>query len=156
MKAYHVYTAFFFCVGIAGVYLLVRVGSRSRGGAWLAALSTATMSPTLLLLTDMRKDSGRLVPVRLGVLIRYGEGPHITALALIPIALAFAWLALEKRRAAWLVLASIFSAAVVSDNFYGPRRWRCFTRSWCGATGSRGAIAEFCSLYSRFRRWLTA
>ena len=30
VKAYHFYTAFFYCVGIAGVYLLVRVGHASR------------------------------------------------------------------------------------------------------------------------------
>ena len=33
VKAYHFYTAFFYCVGIAGVYLLVRVGMKSRGAA---------------------------------------------------------------------------------------------------------------------------
>lgn len=30
-KAYHAYTALFYCVGIAGVYLLVRIGMGSRG-----------------------------------------------------------------------------------------------------------------------------
>jgi hypothetical protein len=106
-------------VGIAGVYLLIRAGSRSRGAAWLGAAATALMSPSFLFLKDMRVDSGPLVPERLGVLIRYGEGPHMTALALIPIALAFTWLALENRRPAWVALAAIFSAAVVSNNFYG-------------------------------------
>jgi hypothetical protein len=119
VKAYHFYTIFFYCVGIAGVYLLIRAGSRSRGAAWLGAAATALMSPSFLFLKDMRLDSGPLVPERLGVLIRYGEGPHMTALALIPIALAFTWLALENRRPAWVALAAIFSAAVVSNNFYG-------------------------------------
>ena len=32
-KAYHAYTALFYCVGIAGVYLLVRIGMGSRGAA---------------------------------------------------------------------------------------------------------------------------
>jgi hypothetical protein len=30
-KAFHVYTALFYCVGIAGVYLLIRIGMGSRG-----------------------------------------------------------------------------------------------------------------------------
>jgi len=119
VKAYHFYTIFFYCVGIAGVYLLIRAGARSRGAAWLGAAATALMSPSFLFLKDMRIDSGPLVPERLGVLIRYGEGPHITALALIPIALAFTWRALEKRRPGSVVLAAIFCAAVVSNNFYG-------------------------------------
>ena len=119
VKAYHFYTIFFYCVGIAGVYLLIRAASRSRGAAWLGAAATALMSPSFLFLKDMRVDSGPLVPLRLGVLIRYGEGPHMTALALIPFALAFTWRALEKRRPGSVVLAAIFSAAVVSNNFYG-------------------------------------
>ena len=45
-KAYHVYTALFHCVGIAGVYLLVRIGMVSRGAAWLAAGATALLSPS--------------------------------------------------------------------------------------------------------------
>jgi hypothetical protein len=119
VKAYHFYTIFFYCVGIAGVYLLMRAASRPRAAAWLGAAATALMSPSFLFLKYMRVDSGPLVPVRLGVLIKYGEGPHITALALIPIALAFTWRALEKRRPGSVVLAAIFSAAVVSNNFYG-------------------------------------
>ena len=119
VKAYHVYTAIFYCVGIAGVYLLVRVGMRSRGAAWLAAVATALMSPSLLFLKEFRADAWHLLPVRLGVLAKYGEGPHMTSLALIPFALAFTWLALERRRPAAVGIAAVFCAAVVSNNFYG-------------------------------------
>jgi hypothetical protein len=118
-KAYHVYTAFFYCAGIAGVYLLIRVGSRSRGEAWLGALAAATMSPSFLAMRNFRLDAWKLTPMRLGVLVKYGEGPHMTSLALIPLALAFTWLALERPRAAMLALAAVFSAAVTSHNFYG-------------------------------------
>ena len=119
VKAYHFYTALFYCIGIAGVYLLVRIGTRSRGTAWLAGIATALMSPSFLFLTPMRHDAWKLMPARLGVLVKYGEGPHMTALALIPIALAFSWLALDARRPAAIALAAVFSAAVVSNNFYG-------------------------------------
>ena len=119
VKAYHFYTAFFYALGIAGVFLLIRIGSGSRGSAWLGAVSTALMSPIFLFLPRYRGDAWMLQPQRLGVLVKYGEGPHMTALALIPIALAFTWIALEKR-ALWAVaLAALFSAAVVSNNFYG-------------------------------------
>jgi hypothetical protein len=119
VKAYHFYTMFFYCLGIAGVYLLVRVAGRSRAAAYLSAMATGLMSPSFLFMKDMRIDSGPWVPVRFGALIRYGEGPHITALCLLPIALAFSWRAFEARRPAALALAAIFSAAVVSNNFYG-------------------------------------
>ena len=119
VKAYHFYTMFFYCVGIAAVYLLVRVAGRARGFAWLTAAAAALMSPAFLFMKDMRHDSGHLTPVRLGVLLRYGEGPHITAFSLLPLALAFTWMALDRRKPRWVALAAIACALVVSNNFYG-------------------------------------
>jgi hypothetical protein len=119
VKAYHFYTMFFYCLGIVGVYFLMRAAGRARGFAFLGAAATALMSSALLFMKDLRLDSQHLVPVRLTVLLRYGEGPHIAALALIPFALAFTWLALDRRRPAWIALAAIACAAVVSTNFYG-------------------------------------
>src|SRR5262249_13652860 len=37
VRAYHLYTAIFYCAGISGVYLLVRTCTGSRAWAWLAA-----------------------------------------------------------------------------------------------------------------------
>ena len=119
VKAYHAYTALFYAVGIAGVYLFIRVGTRSRRAAWLGAAAAALLSPSFLFLKEMRQDSWMWMPLRLGVLVKYGEGPHMTALALIPLALAFTWLALEAHRPAALAAAALFSAAVASNNFYG-------------------------------------
>ena len=119
VKAYHFYAAFFYCVGIAGVYLLIRAGTGSRAGAALGAAATAMMSPTFLIIKPLREDAWMLLPLRLGVLVKYGEGPHMTALALIPFALAFTWMALEARRLTALALAAVSCAAVVSNNFYG-------------------------------------
>jgi hypothetical protein len=54
------------------------------------------------------------------VLTRYGEGPHISSLALLPFALAFAWLALRHAPAGgFLAAAAICSALVALTNFYG-------------------------------------
>ncbi|HWC99801.1 MAG TPA: hypothetical protein VG456_23735 [Candidatus Sulfopaludibacter sp.] len=119
VKAYHFYTALLYAIGIAGVYLLIRIGSKSRGSAWLGAVSTALMSPIFLFMPRFRGDAWMLQPQRLGVLVKYGEGPHMSALALIPIALAFTWLALEKHRPWAVALAGVFAAAVTSNNFYG-------------------------------------
>jgi hypothetical protein len=118
-RAYHLYTAFFYCAGIVGVYFLIRTGSGSRGAAWLGATAAALMSPSFLFLNAIRQDSWMLAPQRLGALVKYGEGPHITSVALLPFALAFAWWALDQRKETGLALASVFCAAVVSHNFYG-------------------------------------
>ena len=119
IRGYRFYTGFFYCLGIAGVYLLIRAGTGSRGAAWLGAAATALVSPAFLVLSRLRMDSLFWSPQRLHVLVEYGEGPHMTAVALIPIALAFAWRALAGRRPAALALAAVFAAAVVSNNFYG-------------------------------------
>ncbi len=119
-KAYHIYTALLYCVGIAGVYLLV-VGARSRRVAWLAGLAAATLSPSILFIGYLFEEARaiRLMPQRLSVLVRYGEGPHMSSFALIPLALAAAFQGLRRGRPGWLALAAVLSALVVSNNFYG-------------------------------------
>ncbi len=119
VRAYHIYTAFFYCLGIAGVYLFVRLASGSRGAAWLAAAAAALLSPSYLFIPDVREDVQLLTPLRLWVLTRYGEGPHMTALALLPIALAAGFRAVRKPRHAAFAAAAVCCALLVSNNFYG-------------------------------------
>src|ERR1039458_7310276 len=80
-RAYHLYIGFFYALGIAGVYWLAYTGSRSRAQAWLASIFTALLSPTLLFISAFRVDIPDWGPPRLHVLMRYGEGPHISALS---------------------------------------------------------------------------
>ena len=119
VRGYRFYTGLFYCLGIAGVYLLIRVGARSRGAAWLGAAAATLMSPAFLILKPFREDSPYWMPQRLNVLVRYGEGPHMTALALLPYVLAFTWIAIERRRWGALAGAAIAAAAVIANNFYG-------------------------------------
>ena len=118
-RSYHIYVSLFYALGIAGIYLLLRVGTNRRAAAWLGAIATSLMSPIFLFMRRYRGDAWMFQPQRLGVLVKYGEGPHMSALALIPIALAFTWLSLEKRRPWAIALAALASAGVVSTNFYG-------------------------------------
>lgn len=119
VKAYHIYTAFLYCVGAAGVYFLIRTGTQSRAAAWLGSAASVLISPSFLFMKNLRADSWMHAPQRLHVLLMYGEGPHIAALSLLPFAIAFAWRALQRRSRIDVVLAAICSAAVVSHNFYG-------------------------------------
>lgn len=118
-RAYHLYIAILYALGIAGVYWLAFTGSRSRLQAWLAALFVALLSPSLVLIPDLLRDSPRWVPQRLHVLISYGEGPHISALSLLGFALAASLAALRQLSAARFIAAGVLCAAVVSNNFYG-------------------------------------
>jgi len=119
VRGYRFYTGGFYCLGIAGVYLLIRIGACSRRAAWIGAVGATLTSPAFLILKQFRNDSPHWMPQRLNVLVRYGEGPHMTALALIPFVLAFTWIALERRRWDALACAAIASAAVIANNFYG-------------------------------------
>jgi len=122
-KAYHIYVAFFYCVGIAGIYFLVHAGSGSRRAGLLAALLAALCSPTYLFphetVREMVRDNPLLAPQRFNALVRYGEGPHVTALGLIPLALAAAWFALRRFEPVAVFFAALFSCLIVSNNFYG-------------------------------------
>lgn len=118
-RAYHIYTAFFYCLGIVGVYVFARVIGGRRRSAWLAAIASAILSPCFLFLPDLRFDSHILTPQRLGVLLRYGEGPHMTALAILPFAMAASFRALSAWRPGALAASALLCAFVVSNNFYG-------------------------------------
>ncbi len=140
-RAYHLYTAFFYVLGIAAVYWLVRIGSASRAGAWLAAAATALLSPSFLFLKDIRHDSGYWVPQRLHVLMSYGEGPHISSLCVLPAALAAAFLALRQWRPEALAAAGVLCALVVANNFYGATALAIFylTLVWSVWNGERNS-----------------
>ncbi len=118
-RAYHIYIALFYVLGILGVYLLVRIGNGSRLFAWLAAAATALLSPGFLFLPEYLHDSGFLAPQRLHALITYGEGPHVSALSALPYVFACALLWMRNRNPAWLAASAIAAAVVVTNNFYG-------------------------------------
>jgi MFS family permease len=118
-RAYHLYIGIFYAWGILGVYLMTRAGSGSRKWAWIAAASTALISPSFLLIREIRNDTIHFEPQRLHVLITYGEGPHMTALAWLPFAFAGSMLAFRGRSWRWAFVAGLCAAAVVANNFYG-------------------------------------
>ena len=138
-RAYHLYTAFFYVFGILAVYWLVRIGSESRMAALLAAAASALLSPSFALLREIRHDSSFWVPQRLHVLMLYGEGPHISAVSVLPAALAASFLALRKWRPGMFAAAAVLCALVVSNNFYGATSLAIFfsVMVWAVWTGER-------------------
>ncbi len=118
-RAYHMYTGALYVFGIAAVYWLVRLGSNSRARALLVSLATLLVSPSLLLVADLRQSDPYWIPMSLEVLTHYGEGPHISALCLLPAALAAAFVALTKFRPIALAAAGLLCAWTVANNFYG-------------------------------------
>ena len=135
-RAYHIYVSLFYAIGIVAIYLLIRVGNGSRWFAWLGAAATALMSPSFLFLPALRNDSVYSAPQRLHALITYGEGPHISALSILPFVFITVLLWMRNRNPAWLAASAFFAALVVTNNFYGATAlaisfpilvWACFT-----------------------------
>ena len=118
-RAYHLYTAILYVLGILAVYWFVRVVAGSWTGGLFAAAGVALLSPSMLLIRQFRWDNPLWFPQRLHVLMRYGEGPHMSALAILPAALAASYLALKEWRPAALAAAGALCALVVMHNFYG-------------------------------------
>jgi len=138
---YHIFIALFYASGSACVYLWTRTASGSRGAAWLAAVAVALISPCFLIMKDVRLDSGYYVPWRLHVLMTYGEGPHISSLAVLPLAWLGAWRRFRGGSIGWVLLSAAAAAMVVTLNFYGATAlaitfpllvWACFLkrRDW--------------------------
>lgn len=131
VRAYHLFIATFYALGIGGIYLLVRRMSGSRAAAWISAAATALMSPSFLLLQQFRQDAWHGAPVRISALIRYGEGPHVTTLAVMPFAILFLFRALPAWRPRALAAASLLCALIVSINFYGATAMATFAAAVC-------------------------
>ncbi|MBK5292703.1 MAG: hypothetical protein JJE04_13615, partial [Acidobacteriia bacterium] len=115
------YIALLYCTGVVGLYWMVRIGSGSRFWSWIAAAVTTLSSPIFFFVAQFRDDYAafRHMPVRLGALVIYGEGPHMSALALIPFALAASWYGVRQGQPVALGLAGILAALIVANNFYG-------------------------------------
>lgn len=162
-RAYHLYTALFYCLGTAGTYALVRVASGSRAWAAIGAAATVLVSPSYLFLKSFRDDSFLHMPQRLNVLVKWGEGPHMTALAWLPFALLFSWLGIREGGRRWLGLAAVCCALVVSNNFYGatslallfpPLAWALWITHRDGRMWARAA-AIAAMAYGLTAFWLT-
>ncbi len=134
-RAYHLTIGVFYVLGILGVYLWTRAATGSRSSAWLAAAGVALVSPCLLVLPEYRNDTPLRVPWRLHVLMTYGEGPHMSALAVLPLVWLSAWRRFCGGGLHWLVLSAAAAATVVTINFYGATAlaitftllvWSCF------------------------------
>jgi hypothetical protein len=119
--SYHLFVSLFYCIAIGGVYFFVFVCTRSRPAAAAAAMASLLISPGYLILPEFWDDvqPHYWLPNRLNALMRWGEGPHMSAWALLPWALGAAWFGLRRGRSGWLAVSAILCAAAVSINFYG-------------------------------------
>ena len=108
------------CCGPVTLFLFALRFTRNRRWAFVAALAYTLVSPSYGLFPAVEKDRGIVqLPWRIQVLAKYGEGPHNTALMLIPLALLAVWSTLKKPGYPRLLAAALLLALVPMVNWLG-------------------------------------
>ena len=143
--AHHAVTATVYALGPAALFWMVWRFSGNRGAAFAAALGYSVISPTCLLVREVRFDAGGAFAARrLHTLVIYGEGPHLTSMCLLPLAIGLLHLALTRRRPMYYFGAALAMAAVPLSN-------------WLGAMALAFAVASLLFGYlPGLRDWATA
>jgi hypothetical protein len=130
--AYHFLTALAYCLGPVTLFWLCYRGTGRRGYAFLTGVLYSLVSPTCFLVSGIRHDvGGLLLPRRYQVLVHYGEGPHMAAMALLPLVILLLDRAVSARRWPFILAATVALAAVVLTN-------------WPGTVAMAMAIAAYC------------
>jgi hypothetical protein len=118
--AHHFVTATLYALGPVMLFWMAWRLCESRACAFAAALGYSLISPTCFLVREVRFDAGGyLAARRLGTLVVYGEGPHITSMCLLPLAIGLFHVALQKRRPWYWVAAALAIASVPMCNWLG-------------------------------------
>jgi hypothetical protein len=129
--AYHFTVASAYTAGALTLFWLCYSATKDRTWALLTSLLFSLLSPACLLAPNVRADGGGwFSPRRFQVLTQYGEGPHIAALALIPVAILLLHGRFQGRRVC-AALAPFALAAVALTN-------------WPAAMGLAMAVTAYC------------
>ncbi|MBI3281786.1 MAG: hypothetical protein HYZ57_18330, partial [Acidobacteria bacterium] len=116
--SYRLITATAVCLAPVSVFLLVRFFTGARWWALGAAVACTMFSPAYGLVRQIMLDRGVVqLPWRIHIIAKYGESPHSTGLALMPLAVIALWAAATSRSYRKLVLASGLLAAVTLTNW---------------------------------------
>ncbi len=108
------------CLGPVTLYFFALYFMRSKRAAFATALAYSFISPSYALFPAVETDRGVVqLPWRIQVLAKYGEGPHNTALALLPLALLALWIAARSRGYPRILVAAVTLAIVPLTNWVG-------------------------------------
>ncbi len=118
--SHHFVSGAFYCLAPVGLFLLTLRLTRSRWKSFIAGALYSLVSPSAFLLATVRHDAGSAWGARkIQALIVYGEGPHVTSIALLFFALAAISAALEYELGWWTVAAIVASSLVALTNWLG-------------------------------------
>ncbi len=118
--AYHAVTALAYCLGPVTLFALTYRMTGSRWAGFAAGAIWSSVSMSAWLVPGVAADMGSaFFPRRLDAMVRYGEGPHVTSITLLVVALLCLDLAMTNRRASFFSLAAVAFAATATTNWLG-------------------------------------
>jgi hypothetical protein len=130
-RSYHVLAALFYAAGPVTLFWLALVLYRSLWPALAVGLLYSLFSPSCWLAAAVRRDAGSVWHARrLQALVQYGEGPHLVAMALIPVALLLLMFALRRPSASRGFAAALGLAAVALTNWLGAAALAAGALAW--------------------------
>ena len=144
--AYHFVTAMIYSLAPVALFWMAWRLCGSRACALAAAVAYSLVSPTCLLVKAARLDSGTFLgPRRLLTLVMWGEGPHLTSMCLLPLAIGMLHVALEKRKPWYWVAAAIAIASVPLTNWLGGVALAIAVAAYlfAGLPGNRKTLSTF-------------
>ena len=118
--AYHWVTALFYCLGPLALFALTLRLTMSRWTAFVAGVIYSSVSMSAWLIPVVERDLGSpFYPRRLQALVYYGEGPHVSSITLLALALLCLDVAMRRWRASYVLLAALILAATALTNWLG-------------------------------------
>ncbi|MCX6631012.1 MAG: hypothetical protein NTW28_25650 [Candidatus Solibacter sp.] len=118
--AYHFVVAMVYSLGPVTLFWMAWRLCGSRECALFAGIGYSLISPSCFLAQSVRGSSdGFLGAHRLITLVVWGEGPHLTSMCLLALAIGMLHVAFEKRKPWYWVAAALSVAAVPMSNWLG-------------------------------------
>jgi hypothetical protein len=117
--AFNFVTGVFCVTGPAFLFVFAWRVSRYLETSFFAALLYSLFSSSVMFQSFRNDVGGVWNPWRLRVLIFYGEGPHTTAVSILPLVLLSIYFAIRTRRFLWIAAAGFGMAFLVLVNAFG-------------------------------------
>ena len=119
--AFQSITGFFYCLGPLSLFLLAWWITRAPGWSFLAALFYSLTSPSQIIVPDAEFSFRHFWDARrLFIVADWDDTPHLAALALLPLAILFLALSIQRRRAPYYAILVLLIAVMALASDFGP------------------------------------
>ena len=119
-RSFHIVEAVLYALGPVTLYWLARRLSNSAAAGFAGGILYSLTSPSAWIIGEIRADlGGAFFAQRIHTMVSYGDGPHVTSLTFLPLALFAVHEAMERGKAWRYVLAACALTLVPLINWPG-------------------------------------